>query len=788
MYLKDNIKIEKRYIELIGIITDHDIRYYGHDDPIIADVEYDALYKELKDIEEKYPELISTASPSQRVGYKLESALPTKKHEIRMLSLENTYNESDLQKKIDGYREKISDNFEITVEAKIDGAAVSLVYENGLLNYALTRGNGLEGEDITLNVRTIRSIPLKIKDQRKMILRGEVYLPRSEFKRINIQRDEEGLSLFANPRNAAAGTLKLLDSKVAASRNLDIFIYGTDSDLGYKKHSDDLKYLQELGFKINDLTKILMSTEELGSHLDEINNFKSKLNYDIDGAVIKVNRYDYRAKIGETNHHPSWAVAYKFPAEQVTTILHDVVFQIGRTGVVTPVAMLEPVELSGSTVSKASLHNVDIINHLKVMIGDTVFIEKGGEIIPKILKVVFENRSEDAKKIEFPVNCPVCNGSIVKIEGDVGHYCSNPNCPARLKASISHFVKRDAMNIEGLGDELVDQLVDDGLLKSIADIYLLTFDKLVQRERWGELSAKNLIGQIAMSKEKPFETVLYAIGLPGIGKVTASLLVKYFPSLKALDRILDYELENKISNNINIEFALTGIEGIGNKTVSALKSVLRSEQVKQLIVSLKKQGLNFTKQKNITINDLDDIALWSIPAFTNVYHDFHGIDGIVCDMDDSFNLIIKMIGDLYDPYNLKYSVKSINVNKMITLRKLKEMVLEKNLVEHALRPAISNFKINSILSNIKIKLKELELDNADMKDFGSFVITGKLSKSRNEIAKIIEDHGGKVLSAISKSTDYLVAGEKAGSKLAKAESFGVRIISEDDLILMISGD
>ncbi|MGA1847097.1 NAD-dependent DNA ligase LigA [Deferribacter abyssi] len=647
-------KLLKEYRKLVDEINYHDYRYYVLNDPVISDYEYDLLYKKLKDIEEKYPEIIAPDSPLQRVGYAPIDSIKSVAHEIRMFSLDNTYNESELKDFINRIYKNADENVTFVVEPKIDGAAISLVYENGFLKLGVTRGDGVVGEDVTHNIKTVKTIPLKIKYKEKLVVRGEVFLPKSEFIKINNERLNQGLEPFANPRNAAAGTLKLLDSRIAAKRGLDIYIYALDIGRKHDNHYEDMLYLKEIGFKVNEHIKNVKSFDAIIEHIDYLGNLRDSLDYEIDGAVIKVNEYKIQEKLGETIKYPRWAIAYKYPAEMKTTILKDVIFQVGRTGIITPVAILEPVRISGSTVSRATLHNEDEIRRLDVKINDTVFVEKSGEIIPKIVKVVKENRTGQETDIIFPKNCPVCKGVVIK--ENAYYLCLNPDCPAKLKASIVHFASRDAMDIRGLGEKVVNKFVELGFLKSVGDIYTLDYEEIATIEGFGKKSAENLKNSVEESKKRPFDRVLYALGIRHVGMKTAKILAEYF---KNIDNLINAKLEDLIS-----------IDEIGDVIAKSIYHTVRNEKFINLIYRLKSYGLKFN--------------------------------------------------------------------------------LDESEEKHEL------------LSGKK------------------FVITGVLSKPRGYFVKLIEELGGEVLNSVSKKIDFLLVGEKPGSKLDKAKSLGVKIINEDE--------
>jgi len=574
------IKTYEEYIQLVEEIIEHDKRYYVFNNPVISDYEYDQLYKKLKQTEKEHPDWTVDYSPTQRVGHKVESGLAVKSHEVRMLSLDNTYSKSELENYITRMKKDSSDSFTFVLEPKIDGAAVSLTYENGMLTEAVTRGDGYQGEDVLHNIKTVKTLPLYIEHKDKIVVRGEVFLSKDNFKKINKRREKDGMPLFANPRNAAAGTMKLLDPEIASERSLDIFIYALDVGRVNAEHFKDLQFLKSLGMKVNPMIEHVSSQDEIFEYIARIEKKRQQLDYEIDGVVIKVNEYNVREQLGSTNKSPRWAVAYKYPAEHARTKLLRVSFQVGRTGIVTPVGIFEPVKVAGSTVSRATLHNEDEIKRLGIKIGDKVFIEKSGDVIPKVTSVIKDEREGDEKDIKFPDACPVCGSSVLKDEYDVYYKCANPDCPARLKASIVHFAGRNAMDIKGLGEKIVDRFVDLGLLGSIADIYDLKCEDIQELEGFGAKSAENLIKAIDKSKAKPFSKVLFGLGLPNVGVRTAEILAEKFGNIDAMIQAEREDFEE--------------IEDIGPVIADGLYKALRDEKITYLIEKLRKKGLNFT--------------------------------------------------------------------------------------------------------------------------------------------------------------------------------------------------
>jgi DNA ligase (NAD+) len=576
------------YRELVEKLNYYSKKYYVEDDPVVTDAEYDRLYNELLRIEAEDPSIVSADSPSLRVGDKPVSDLETVTHEVKMLSLSNAYSREELHKFIEGIWQEFPST-EIVVEAKIDGAAIVLTYQDGKLVRGATRGDGTNGEDVTHNVRTIRSLPLEIDKKGKMIVRGEVFMPVASFERLNRVNAEAGKKLFANPRNAAAGTLKLLDSKLAYERGLDAFLYGMDMG-GTESHLSDMELMESLGFNINKLTKKFDNFEDIWAHVEHIGELRDSLEYDIDGAVIKVDSKPHQRSLGTTIKSPKWAIAYKYPAKEAETKLEKVEFQVGRTGTITPVAKLTPVKLSGSTISNATLHNEDEIKRLGIKEGDYVTIIKGGEIIPKVVRPMVEKRDGSEREIEFPTHCPVCDSILEKEESDVNRKCINPTCPAQRKLKILHFASRKAMDIQGLGEAVVDKLVDDGYINDFADIYEKKFDYLKDEDGYGEKSVQKLHDAIEASKEKPFEKVLFGLGLRHVGERTAQVLAEHFGSIEALSSADEESLIN--------------VRDIGGETAKAIVMSFENSDLQGIIDRLKNAGLRFEAEKTELASDV----------------------------------------------------------------------------------------------------------------------------------------------------------------------------------------
>ncbi|MBK8945489.1 MAG: NAD-dependent DNA ligase LigA [Ignavibacteriae bacterium] len=663
--------IQKNIEELRDKIREYDYYYYVLAESKISDFEYDKLYKELQKLENENPQLITPESPTQRVGSDLTKEFLPVIHKSPMLSIENSYNEQDLldfDKRIKNFF-KTEIDIEYVAELKIDGVSISITYENGILKNAATRGDGITGEDVTTNVKTIKSVPLKLtyaeNIPQKFEVRGEVFMEIAEFEKLNKQRELENLKLFANPRNSAAGTLKLQDPKIVASRPLNIFtyyFYSEEQDLS--THENNLKLLKQFGFKVNENYKLCKNINEVIKYCEVWERKRENLPYETDGIVIKVNNLFDQKLLGNTDKYPRWIRAFKFPPKKISTKLLAITWQVGRTGAITPVAELEPVFLAGSTISRATLHNKDEIERKDLRICDTVVIEKGGDVIPKISEVVFEKREPNSAKTVIPKVCPVCGENLYFPEEEVAIYCINNLCPAQIKGSIEHFASRGAMDIEGLGESIIYLFVDMKLLNSYVDIYKLPErkDELISIERFGEKSVLNLFNAIEKSKSKPFEKVLFAIGIRFVGAGAAKKLANHFGNI---DNLINASAEQ-----------IEDVPEIGPKISASVKKFFSNPQNLEIINSLKSFGLNFESEKKILQN-----------------------------------------------------------------------IIFENL---------------------------------------TFVLTGTLSKlTRDEAKKIIELNGGKVSSSISSKTDFVLAGENAGSKLDKAQKLNVKIIDEEKFNQML---
>jgi len=580
---------KKKIEELREKIRYHNYRYYVLNDPIISDAEYDQLMKELTEMEKKYPQYITSSSPTQRVGVEPVSEFTTVKHITPMLSLSNAFSDEELIA-FDQRIKKIvpQQKIEYVVELKIDGLAIALVYENGIFIRGATRGDGIIGENITSNLKTIKTIPLKLFGDdlpSHLEIYGEVYMKKSDFKKLNEERMKNEEYLFANPRNAAAGSVRQLDPRLTARRPLDTFIYRAAFPNGYKlkNHMEVLNYLRKIGFKINPFIKLCADIKEAINYCQEWIEKREDLDYEIDGMVIKVNSLRLREELGSTTRSPRWAIAYKFPAQQITTKVRNIIVQVGRTGALTPVALLDPVKISGSVVQRATLHNEDEIRRKDVKIGDTVLVQKAGEVIPEVVKVIKEKRTGKEKKFTMPSKCPVCGAKVFRLEGEVASRCYSLTCPAQIKERIRHFASRDAMDIEGLGPAIIDQLVENGLIKNVSDLYFLKRDDLISLERMAEKSADNLMNAIEKSKNRSFANLIYGLGIRYVGVHTSEVITRYFPTLDKLRKI-------------NLE-ELIEINEIGPKIAESIVLFFKEKENLDIIGRLRSAGLNFGQEE-----------------------------------------------------------------------------------------------------------------------------------------------------------------------------------------------
>ncbi|HTA63527.1 MAG TPA: NAD-dependent DNA ligase LigA [Bacteroidia bacterium] len=584
-------KIKQRIEHISKEIEQHNHNYYVLDKPTISDYDFDMLLEELIRLEKEHPEFILPNSPSQRVGGQITKEFRAVKHKYAMLSLANSYSKDDLKDFDERVKKGLgittvdlfSSGVEYVCELKFDGLSISLTYENGKLTQAVTRGDGVQGDDVTTNVKTIRSIPLALKGDYIDFfeIRGEIFLPLNVFNEINKEREEIGDAPLANPRNAASGTMKMQDSAVVAKRKLDCFLYYMMGDnLPSATHYENLEKAKTWGFKISPYTKLCSNIDEVFNFIDEWDKKRNDLPFDIDGIVIKVNNYVQQQQLGFTAKSPRWAIAYKFKAERVPTILEEITYQVGRTGSITPVANLKPVLLAGTTVKRASLHNADIIEKLDVRIGDHVFVEKGGEIIPKIVGVDLSKRKANAEAVKYITHCPECGSLLERREEEANHYCVNENrCAPQIKGKIEHFVSRKAMNIDSLGGETIEQLFNEKLIHNIADIYELKKDQLLPLERMAEKSVNNLLEGIEASKQIPFERVLYGIGIRHVGETTAKKVARKVKNIDALIKATEEELVN--------------IDEVGGVIAKSIAAYFSNAENKSVVGRLQKHGLQF---------------------------------------------------------------------------------------------------------------------------------------------------------------------------------------------------
>jgi DNA ligase (NAD+) len=587
--------IEKKIEALREKIRHHEYRYYALDDPEISDAEFDQLMIQLKKFETEHPMLVTPDSPTQRVGGKPREGVVKAAHSSPMLSLDNTYSVDELRNwerrvhEISGRKE-----IDYVCELKLDGMSLALLYENGRLVRGITRGDGTVGEDVTLNVRTVRSIPLSIpKEKLKAAgipadfeVRGEMLMPLAAFRKMNQEREEKGLSLFANPRNATAGTVRLLEPSIVAQRRLDYFAYMLlqDGRAIFDRHWETLNALDRAGFKVNASRKLVRSIEDVWAFIEQEETKREKLPYEIDGVVVKVDRTALQEELGYTGKAPRWAIAYKYAARAGITQIEGILVQVGRTGKLTPVAMLKPVPIGGTTVSRATLHNLDEIERLGVKIGDWVEVERGGDVIPKVTRVVEDKDHPRGHKLfHMPEKCPVCGTRVVRTEGEVDYFCVNANCPAKLRETILHFASRGVMNIDGMGEALVNQLTDRGLVKNVADIYKLTEADLLSLERMGQKSAQNVLREIEASKKLPLERVIYGLGIRFVGERTAQFLAEQLGSMDELMNASEEELQQ--------------VKEVGPRIAQSIQEFFHEPRNRELLERLRKAGLTFSGKK-----------------------------------------------------------------------------------------------------------------------------------------------------------------------------------------------
>ncbi|MCD6574662.1 NAD-dependent DNA ligase LigA [Candidatus Aerophobetes bacterium] len=595
-------EVKKEIEKLRKEIRYHDYRYYVLDEPEISDAEYDKLMRRLQELEKEFPDLVTPDSPTQRVGAPPREEFGTVRHSIPMLSLSNAFEETEVydfdrrvRKGLNGKKP------EYVAEPKIDGLAVEIVYERGLMQVGSTRGDGEVGEDVTENLKTIKSIPLKLRDEeipppRLIEVRGEVYMRRDDFHRLNQERERRGESLFANPRNAAAGSLRQLDPKVTASRPLGVFFYGIGRVEGreFKTHWEILQSFLKWGLVVNPYVELCSDIEGCINYFNKISEIREKLDYEIDGVVFKVNQLEYQRRLGEISRSPRWALAYKFPSIQATTRIRDIKVQVGRTGALTPVAILDTVEIGGARVSRATLHNQDEIERKDIRIGDTVLVQRAGDVIPEVVKVIKEKRTGKERKFELPPYCPVCGTKISHPSGEVVARCPNISCPARLKESIKHFASKQALDIEGLGDKIVEALVDKGFVKSISDLYRLKKEDFLTLEGFAEKSAQNMIDALERSKNTTLDRLLYGLGIRHVGQHLARVLAERFGDIESLAKASEQQLLQ--------------IPEIGPEVAASIKDFFTSRENLRVIRELEKLGVRYEKREKPTGDKLKGLT------------------------------------------------------------------------------------------------------------------------------------------------------------------------------------
>jgi len=581
-----NKKEAKKEIKQLGEkINYHNYKYYVKNDPVISDYEFDQLLKKLEKLESEYPDLIAPDSPTQRVGGEPVDGFTSVKHKIPMLSLDNTYNYDEL-KEFDKRVEKNVGKVEYVVEPKIDGIGVALLYENGILVRGATRGDGVKGDDVTSNLKTIHSIPLQLMGSKlkNVEVRGEVYMPLNGFKKINKEQEKKKEPVFSNPRNAAAGSVRQLDPRIVESRPLDIFIYFISySDLHFSTHNESLVALREAGFRVNPLVKKVDGVQGVIRYCNDLEKKRDALDYEIDGAVIKVNSLSKQKELGETSKNPRWAISYKFAAKQATTQLRDIVIQVGRTGALTPVAVLEPVKVGGVTVSRATLHNFDEVGRKDIRIWDWVLVERSGDVIPQVVRSIEEKRNGNEKQKDIPKKCPICDSEIIHTEGEVAIRCPNRMCPARLKWRVKYYASRDAMDIDHLGGSTIDKLIEKNLIDNIADLYFLKKEDILTLEGFKDKSAQNLIDSINNSKKQDLSRLIYGLGIRHVGKYASQLLASKYNSIDKLAKASPEELME--------------IDGLGDKTAEAIGTFFATDENIELIKQLKDIGIKTNEEK-----------------------------------------------------------------------------------------------------------------------------------------------------------------------------------------------
>ncbi|GBD68298.1 NAD(+)-dependent DNA ligase [Tetragenococcus halophilus subsp. halophilus] len=573
--------VVKRAKELREQLNQYSYEYYVKDAPSVEDFVYDSLYQELVDIENRHPELVTEDSPTQRVGGRVLEGFEKVVHNVPLYSLNDVFNKEDITAFDQRVQKALGHQVSYTCELKIDGLSVSLRYEDGKLVQGATRGDGSVGEDITENLKTVRSIPLKLKNSVTLEARGECYMPKKSFMRLNQNREEEGQDIFANPRNAAAGSLRQLDTKITAKRNLSTFLYSVadTNSLSSSSQYEALQELEDLGFQTNQERKLCRSIDEVWDYIEDFQEKRGDLPYEIDGVVIKVNDFDQQETLGYTVKAPRWAIAYKFPPEEAQTVIRDIQWPVGRTGVLTPTAIMDPVKVAGTTVSRASLHNDDYIQEKDIRINDKVVIYKAGDIIPEVAHVIFEERDKDSEPYQAPETCPVCGSKVVHLDEEVALRCINPKCPAQIKEGLNHFVSRNAMNIEGLGPRILDQMYENRLVKDVADLYYLEKEDLLGLEKIKDKSANNILNAIAESKGRSADRLIFGLGVWHVGAKAAKILLEHFKTVRALQKASKEEINSLYT--------------LGETIADSVVTYFSKKEMDELLTKLEKAGVNF---------------------------------------------------------------------------------------------------------------------------------------------------------------------------------------------------
>ncbi|MFS2125533.1 NAD-dependent DNA ligase LigA [Pseudomonas sp. Pseusp97] len=791
--MTDSQTAAQRIAQLRSELDDHNYRYYVLDEPSVPDAEYDRLFRELKALEAEHPELVTAESPTQRVGGAAASAFGEVRHEVPMLSLGNAFEEQDLNDFDRRVREGLADQLpagdllgggaevEYSCEPKLDGLAVSLLYENGILSRGATRGDGSTGEDISANVRTIRNVPLRLKGEgwpAVLEVRGEVFMSKAGFEALNARQMEAGGKTFANPRNAAAGSLRQLDSKITASRPLEFCCYGFGRVEGGTLPGTQVGILEALkgwGIPISRELKLAKGVEGCRAYYEDIGTRRDSLAYEIDGVVFKVNRIDFQRELGFRAREPRWAIAHKFPAREELTELLDVEFQVGRTGAVTPVARLKPVQVAGVTVANATLHNMDEVARLGLMIGDTVIIRRAGDVIPQVMQVVTERRPADARPVAIPTQCPVCGSQVERTqlvkrskgkesvsEGAIYRCVGRLFCQAQLKQAIIHFVSRRAMDIDGLGDKIVEQLVDKGLVKSPADLYTLSYEQVIELEGFAEISTRNLLAAIADSRKPTLARFVFALGIPDVGEETAKLLARSLGSLARIQKALPE--------------VLTYLPDVGGEVAYEIHNFFDDEHNRSVIAEL------LDPEHGVQLQDEGDVsaefaAVATLAGFIDKLNiPFIAATGAekLADRTGSLDALITLSQDWLDLSTLK------GVNEKAK-QSVREYFADALRVERARAVEAQLLEFGMHWRSERKVVEGLPLAGQ------TWVLTGTLEAMSRDVAKEkLESLGAKVAGSVSAKTHCVVAGPGAGSKLAKAQELGVAVMDEEQLVKLLA--